>query len=390
MLGGRGAGADDPVALFDRLLKEAWLRRASDIHVEPGKESCRIRLRVDGVMQPWGPALARPQGEGLVSRIKVLAAMDIAETRATQDGGMAHRIAGWDGDPVDLRVASIPTRFGERVTLRILKSDAGPIGLDALGMPPFMLEALREVLARPHGIVLVTGPTGSGKSTTLYAALRELDLGCLNVLTVEDPIEQFMAGVSQVQVSAKVGFAGALRSFLRHDPDVVLVGEVRDFDTADTALKAATTGHLVLSTLHTNSALGVVSRLADIGCERYLLADTLVGAIAQRLVRRLCRRCRREVDACAEARALFGVAPGEPLRLYEPGGGARPAWAPATRGGSACSSRCGWTASWRMRWHVAPPRASCCATRTSSTASSTTPAPRCATATPASPRRGRC
>jgi type IV pilus assembly protein PilB len=271
-------------------------------------------------MQPWGPALARPQGEGLVSRIKVLAAMDIAETRATQDGGMAHRIAGWDGDPVDLRVASIPTRFGERVTLRILKSDAGPIGLDALGMPPFMLEALREVLARPHGIVLVTGPTGSGKSTTLYAALRELDLGRLNVLTVEDPIEQFMAGVSQVQVSAKVGFAGALRSFLRHDPDVVLVGEVRDFDTADTALKAATTGHLVLSTLHTNSALGVVSRLADIGCERYLLADTLVGAIAQRLVRRLCRRCRREVDACAEARALLGVAPGEPLRLYEPGG----------------------------------------------------------------------
>jgi type IV pilus assembly protein PilB len=320
VLGGRGAGADDPVALFDRLLKEAWLRRASDIHVEPGKESCRIRLRVDGVMQPWGPALARPQGEGLVSRIKVLAAMDIAETRATQDGGMAHRIAGWDGDPVDLRVASIPTRFGERVTLRILKSDAGPIGLDALGMPPFMLEALREVLARPHGIVLVTGPTGSGKSTTLYAALRELDLGRLNVLTVEDPIEQFMAGVSQVQVSAKVGFAGALRSFLRHDPDVVLVGEVRDFDTADTALKAATTGHLVLSTLHTNSALGVVSRLADIGCERYLLADTLVGAIAQRLVRRLCRRCRREVDACAEARALLGVAPGEPLRLYEPGG----------------------------------------------------------------------
>lgn len=317
---GRGHGGEEPVALFDRLLKEAWLRRASDIHVEAGKETYRIRLRVDGVMQPWGPALTRVHGEGLVSRIKVLASMDISETRATQDGGMSHRLSGWDGDPIDLRVASIPTRHGERVTLRILKSDSGPTGLDALGMPSFMLDTLREVLARPHGIVLVTGPTGSGKSTTLYAALRELDVARLNVLTVEDPIEQNMVGVSQVQVSGKVGFAEALRSFLRHDPDVVLVGEIRDFDTADTALKAATTGHLVLSTLHTNSALGAVSRLADIGCERYLLADTLVGAIAQRLVRRLCARCKVAVTPDAETRTLLGLADDATTRIFEPGG----------------------------------------------------------------------
>lgn len=314
----RSASSGDPVALFDRLLKEAWLRRASDIHVEAGKESFRIRLRVDGVMQGWGPQLPRSHGEGLISRIKVLADMDISETRATQDGGMSHRIADWDADPIDLRVATIPTRHGERATLRLLKSDAGPTGLDALGMPPFMLEQLREVIARPHGIFLVTGPTGSGKSTTLYAALRELDVVRLNVLTVEDPIEQNMQGISQVQVSGKVGFADALRSFLRHDPDVVLVGEVRDLDTADTALKAATTGHLVMTTLHTNSAIGAITRLADIGCERYLLADTLVGAIAQRLVRRLCPKCRQPAQVDAATREWLGT--DADTVLYAPAG----------------------------------------------------------------------
>lgn len=313
----RSAG-EEPTALFDRLLKDAWLRRSSDIHIEAHKEAYRIRLRVDGVMQAWGGDLPRSLGEGLVSRIKVLANMDISESRAAQDGGLSYRIPGWDGDPLDMRVASIPTRFGERLTLRILKSDSGPLSLDALGMPAEMLAQFRRVIARPHGIVLVTGPTGSGKSTTLYAALRELDCSRLNILTVEDPIEQTVPGISQVQVSGKVGFADALRSFLRHDPDIVLVGEIRDPDTADTALKASTTGHLVLSTLHTNSALGAVTRLADIGCERYLLADTLAGAIAQRLVRRLCERCKQPYAADAETCRRLGL--DAATTLYRPQG----------------------------------------------------------------------
>jgi type IV pilus assembly protein PilB len=190
-------------------------------------------------------------------------------------------------------------------------------------MPPLMAERLRETLAHPHGIVLVTGPTGSGKSTTLYSVLRELDAASLNILTAEDPVEQIVAGVTQVQVSGKVGFAGALRSFLRHDPDVILVGEIRDFDTADVALKAATTGHMVLSTLHTNTSASAITRLADIGCERFLIGATLHGVIAQRLVRMLCAHCRTPRAASAQERALLGVADGEDCVLHEPCGCAR-------------------------------------------------------------------
>lgn len=317
--GGSRSSAEEPVALFDRLLKDAWLRRSSDIHVEALKDAYQIRLRVDGVMHAWGASLPRALGDGLVSRVKVLANMDISESRAAQDGGLSYRPPGLEVDALDMRVASIPTRFGERLTLRILKSDSGPLSLDALGMPAEMLQQFRRVISRPHGIVLVTGPTGSGKSTTLYAALRELDCRRLNILTVEDPIEQTVNGISQVQVSGKVGFADALRSFLRHDPDIVLVGEIRDYDTADTALKASTTGHLVLSTLHTNSALGAITRLADIGCERYLLADTLAGAIAQRLVRRLCERCKEAYAADADSCRRLGQEPGT-LTLYRPAG----------------------------------------------------------------------
>lgn len=307
------------IGLFDRLMKEAWLRRATDIHVEAGEGGHGIRLRVDGEMQEWGLPLPRAQGESLISRIKVLGHMDISESRAAQDGGMAYRIEGWDGEAIDIRAASLPTRHGERVTLRLLGSGTavGAIALDALGMPVGMLTRFREVLAQPHGIVLVTGPTGSGKSTTLYAALRELDRRRLNILTVEDPVEQQLDGISQVGVSNKVGFADALRAFLRHDPDIILVGEVRDADTADTALKAAATGHLVLSTLHTNSAAGAVTRLADIGCERYMLADTLAGVLAQRLVRRLCVHCRREVEADDTARRLLGLAQDARATHYE-------------------------------------------------------------------------
>jgi type II secretory ATPase GspE/PulE/Tfp pilus assembly ATPase PilB-like protein len=306
------AAEEDATQLLDRLMKDSLLRRATDIHVEAGEPGHALRLRVDGVLQPWGLPLARTLGEALVSRIKVLAGMDISESRAPQDGGMKFAIAQWDGDAVDVRVASMPTRHGERLTLRLLGSTSqggNVLGLDQLGMPPDVLEPLRERLARPHGIVLVTGPTGSGKSTTLYAALRELDHQRLNILTIEDPVEQEMAGISQVGVSAKMGFAEALRSFLRHDPDIILVGEVRDADTADTALKAAATGHLVLSSLHTNSAAGAVSRLVNIGCERYMIADTLAGVIAQRLVRRLCGHCALSRPLAAAERALLGDAP---------------------------------------------------------------------------------
>ncbi|MDR2625846.1 MAG: type II/IV secretion system protein [Zoogloeaceae bacterium] len=297
---------EDPVRLFERIAREALLRRASDIHIEAIPDGARVRLRVDGALETLGAPLPRALGDALISRVKVLSGMDIAEARAPQDGALVYTPAG--GTPIEMRAASAPVKFGERLTLRVMKSDPGRETLDALGMPPALVARLRQALARPHGIVLVTGPTGSGKSTTLYCALRELDAERLNILTAEDPIEQVMPGISQTQVGAKVGFAGALRAFLRHDPDVILVGEIRDLETADVALKAATTGHMVLSTLHTNSAPGAITRLADIGCERFMLGATLNGILAQRLVRLLCPNCKRERAATAEERRLLGVA----------------------------------------------------------------------------------
>ena len=314
--------ADDPVALFERMVREALLRRASDLHVDSSNDGVRVRLRVDGRLQPFGGLLPKALGDGLISRVKVLSGMDIAESRAPQDGGLNYPLG--DGiAPVEMRVASIPAKFGERLTLRVMKSDPGRQSLDSLGMPQEMVERLRETLAHPHGIVLVTGPTGSGKSTTLYSVLRELDSASLNILTAEDPVEQIVAGVTQVQVSGKVGFAGALRSFLRHDPDVILVGEIRDFDTADVALKAATTGHMVLSTLHTNTSASAITRLADIGCERFLIGATLHGVIAQRLVRMLCTHCRSPRQASEAERLLLDVADGDECTLHEPRGCAR-------------------------------------------------------------------
>lgn len=317
----RDAGAEDPVALFDRLVRDALLRRASDLHIESAKDGVRVRLRVDGRLQACGGLLPKALGDGLISRVKVLSGMDIAESRAPQDGGLNYPL-GEDQEPVEMRVASIPAKFGERLTLRVMKSDPGRQTLDSLGMEAAMVARLREALSHPHGIVLVTGPTGSGKSTTLYSVLRELDAGSLNILTAEDPVEQIVAGVTQVQVSGKVGFAGALRSFLRHDPDVILVGEIRDFDTADVALKAATTGHMVLSTLHTNSAASAITRLADIGCERFLIGATLHGVIAQRLVRMLCAHCRQPRPASSAEREWLGHADAD-IQIYDPGACAR-------------------------------------------------------------------
>ena len=300
-------GEADSVRQFDDIMKEAYLRRASDIHFEPFEGGMRVRLRVDGHLQEYNRPLSSGEGEALMTRLKVLSGLDIAEQRMAQDGGLSYRIERWELPATDIRVATVPTRWGERATLRLLGQETGQLSLERLGMPARMLAEFRQAIARPHGMILVTGPTGSGKSTTLYAALRELDAEDQNILTAEEPVEQVMPGITQVQVTGKLSFAQALRSFLRHDPDVILVGEIRDMETAETGLKAAMTGHLVLSTLHTNDAVGAVSRLADIGAERYLIGSTLIGVLAQRLVRRLCHHCRVRREATADERALLEV-----------------------------------------------------------------------------------
>ncbi|HNQ04047.1 MAG TPA: ATPase, T2SS/T4P/T4SS family [Thiobacillaceae bacterium] len=310
----------DPVTVFDQILREAALRRASDVHLEWGRDALSVRLRVDGLLQPFGVPLPRQVGEALVSRFKVLSGLDIAESRLPQDGALRHALAEAPDAATEYRVASIPSKFGERITVRVMKTDGDVSSLDSLGMPEAMMAALGSALRHPHGILLLTGPTGSGKSTTLYAALREIDCTRLNVLTAEDPVEQVLPGITQVQVGGKLTFVGALRAFLRHDPDVILVGEVRDADTADMAMKAATTGHMVLSSLHTNSAPGAVARLADLGAERYMIAASLRGVIAQRLVRRLCPRCRQPEAADAGERRLLGMAQEGGGTLYRPRG----------------------------------------------------------------------
>lgn len=303
----RGASAEDPVQLVEGIFRAAQLRRASDIHVNPVREGIEVRFRADGEIErfhTYGADAALP----IVNRIKVLAGLDIAERRAAQDGGFALRDER-TGAVTDVRVATLPTRHGERVTLRLLSASGAALTLETLGMNAGQLRAVSDVLASPHGLVLLTGPTGSGKSTTLYAAIRRLLEGpTLNVLTVEDPIEYEIEGAVQCEVDAadKVNFSKALRSLLRHDPDVVMIGEIRDAETLDVAVKAALTGHLVLSTLHTNDAIGAVTRLRDMGLENHLAAATLRMTIAQRLVRRLCRDCGGKGCLACAGRGYFG------------------------------------------------------------------------------------
>ena len=308
----------DIVQLLDAVFKEAYLRRSSDIHILIDEFGLRIRLRVDGKLQEYIPETESTEAvaNSLISRIKVLADLDIAEQRQPQDGGMSYYLA----PPVDLefnvRVATAPTRLGERVTMRILGQDAKDLTLAKIGMSPSDLERFGKSIRQPFGMILLTGPTGSGKSTTLFAALKEISAPDINIMTVENPIEYVIDGVSQIQTGAKVSFAGALRSFLRHDPDVLMVGEIRDEETADTALKAAMTGHLVFSTLHTNTAAGCISRLVDIGCEPFLIGSTMNAVIAQRLVRRLCAHCKKSADATAEEKALLAIAPDDNMQIY--------------------------------------------------------------------------
>ena len=306
----------EPVTVLGDIFNYAYLLRSSDIHIEPMKESIQVRLRVDGRLQDYPRDFNLEQGLGLMNRLKVLSGLDISEQRMSQDGSLTHAME--DGIEVDVRVATLPTRFGERATLRLLGSDTDALSLEQIGMSAADLKRFRKVITEPFGMILITGPTGSGKSTTLYSALQVLATDDVNVLTVEDPIEYVMDGVSQVHVSTKVSFAGALRSFLRHDPDVIMVGEIRDGETANIAMKASMTGHLVLSTLHTNTATAAVTRLVDLGAEPYLIGATLKAVVSQRLVRRLCPRCKEGYVPSAFVQSQLGC--DQPVTIYKPKG----------------------------------------------------------------------
>lgn len=292
------------IRLINALLSQAIKEQASDIHLETFESNVVIRFRIDGILRKVlePDRLLAPL---MVSRIKVMARLDIAEKRLPQDGRMALKIGG---RLVDVRVSTLPSNHGERVVLRLLDKQAGRLDLNRVGMSASVLSRMREAIREPHGIILVTGPTGSGKTTTLYAALSELNDASRNILTVEDPIEYELPGIGQTQVSTKVDltFAKGLRAILRQDPDVVMVGEIRDQETAQVAVQASLTGHLVFSTLHTNSALGAFSRLRDMGVEPFLLASSLVAVLAQRLVRVLCSRCKKSLPVDRKEAELLG------------------------------------------------------------------------------------
>ena len=299
---------DAPVIrLINALFTQALREGASDIHIEPFEARSVVRLRIDGTLRDLIEP-ARALHAAIVSRVKIMAQLDIAEKRLPQDGRITLRVAG---KPVDVRVSTIPTGHGERVVLRLLDKQVGRLDLTRLGMDDATLAHMDRLIREPHGIVLVTGPTGSGKTTTLYAALSRLDATALNLMTVEDPIEYDLDGISQTQVNARIemSFARALRTILRQDPDVVMIGEIRDLETAQIAVQASLTGHLVFATLHTNDAVSAVTRLVDMGVEPFLLASSLIGVGAQRLVRRLCLECRKPFAADAAQLRVLGLAP---------------------------------------------------------------------------------
>ena len=299
-----GEESETAVGLCDELLTAAIMQQASDLHIDPAENETLVRIRVDGDLRDYRP-IPVAMHSAMISRFKVLSGMDIAEKRAPQDGRFRRETG--NGRHIDIRVASLPTRHGERMTLRFLAAQTESLTLEKLGMSSQDLDSFAKAISRPHGMVLITGPTGSGKSTTLYAGLRRLVAGgAYNIITIEDPIEYEMERVGQVEVDSadKVSFSKALRSVLRHDPDIVMIGEIRDAETADVAIKAALTGHLVLSTVHTNNAASAVTRLADMGVDRFLIAATMRLCVAQRLVRRLCGNCRKP-RAMTEAESVM-------------------------------------------------------------------------------------
>ncbi len=295
-------GDDAPIVdLINKMLIQAIRNQVSDIHLEPQSTGLMVRFRQDGVLTVQA-ALPIELAPMVVSRIKVMAKLDIAEIRLPQDGRFTRELAG---RPVDVRVAMIPSGIGERVVMRLLDRESGKLQLQSLGMPEAVYDAISQLVKRPNGIILTTGPTNSGKTTTLYAALQQIKGDDLNIMTIEDPVEYDLAGISQTAVNSKSGmsFEKGLRAILRQDPDVVMVGEIRDIETARTAIHASQTGHLVLSTLHTNSAVGALIRLRDMGVEPYLLASSIIGVLAQRLVRSLCSHCKQPLDSQIDANA---------------------------------------------------------------------------------------
>jgi general secretion pathway protein E len=306
------------IRLLNALLSEAIKEGASDVHIETFEDRVAIRFRVDGILREVlvPPRILAPL---IVSRIKVMAKLDIAEKRLPQDGRITLRIGG---RAVDVRVSTMPTSHGERAVLRLLDKQSAHLNLAELGIEPNIERLLRELITRPHGIILVTGPTGSGKTTTLYAGLTILNDKKRNILTVEDPIEYDLTGVGQTQVNSKINmtFARGLRAILRQDPDVVMVGEIRDLETAQIAIQASLTGHLVLSTLHTNSAIGAITRLDDMGVEPFLLSSSLSAVVAQRLTRLLCRRCKTTAPATHSECVLMGVSTENPPMICHPVG----------------------------------------------------------------------
>ena len=302
------------VRLISALLADAVERGASDIHFEPEQNFLRIRYRIDGVLRQIR-SLHKTYWPAMAVRLKVMAKMNIAETRAPQDGRIS---ATMSGRVIDFRVASLPTSHGENLVLRILDRQKGIVPLERLGLEESQLELLKRMIARPEGIILVTGPTGSGKTTTLYSILNHINSDGVNIMTLEDPVEYPMTLIRQTSVSeaAKLDFANGVRALMRQDPDVILVGEVRDQDTAEMAFRAAMTGHQVYSTLHTNSAVGAIPRLLDIGIVPDIMTGNIIGVVAQRLMRRLCRTCRQSYDPDVKERRLLGVTPTEPMALF--------------------------------------------------------------------------
>lgn len=306
------------VQLVKGMIEQAVRQRASDIHIEPMERQVRIRYRIDGALYEKATYSVRLL-PAMVARIKIIGGMDISEKRKPQDGRITQVV---DRREYDIRVSILPTVYGEKIVMRLTSKNALTKEKSQLGLRPDELKKFDHILMNPHGILLVTGPTGSGKSTTLYTALSELNKEDVNIITVEDPVEANIDGINQVQVNNKANltFASALRSILRQDPDIIMIGEIRDQETASIAVQASITGHLVVSTLHTNSAASTITRLADMGIEPYLIADSTIGVIAQRLVRRLCPDCKKAKKASADDLELLMREPDEDITIYEPCG----------------------------------------------------------------------
>jgi len=304
------------IRLLNAILAESLKENASDIHIEPYEKESLVRFRLDGVLS----TVLKPSSQItplLISRIKVMSKLDIAEKRLPQDGRMTVKLGGRS---IDLRISTMPSSHGERVVMRLLDKDAGKLQVDDLGMPSETSAQLDDLIRRPHGIILVTGPTGSGKTTTLYAGLQQMDRQGRNIMTVEDPVEYDLPGISQTQINLRAGmtFARGLKAILRQDPDVILIGEIRDGETAEIATQSSLTGHLVLSTLHTNTAAGAITRLQDLGVDSFLLASTIRGILSQRLLRKLCLHCKRPSEPNEFNRGLLKLKPGQ--KVFEANG----------------------------------------------------------------------